>query len=276
MSGYHWLASYPKSGNTWLRLALASLHRGGAPPDFAADDDFAGIASDRGSFDALLDVDSADLTPDEIEGLRPRFYELEAARSPAPQLRKVHDAWTRTASGEPLFPPALTAAAIYVVRDPRDVAVSLAEHLGRDLDRTIATMARATVLGADGRRGGPQLGQRLLSWGGHVRSWREAPVRTLLLRYEDMLADPAAALAAAAGHLGREAPPEAVARAVAATRFEALRAAEARHGFREKARAGQVFFRRGTAGGWRRALTPAQAAAVEAAHGPVMAELGYL
>ena len=276
MSGYHWLASYPKSGNTWLRLALSSLARDGAPPDFAAEDRFAPIASDRTAFDLLLDVDSADLTDDEAEALRPRFHEIEAGRHAEAQLRKVHDAWTRTPAGEPLFPPALTLGAVYLVRDPRDVAVSLAHHLGIDLDRSIVFMGRPdAALAMGGRRGMPQLRQRLLTWSAHVRSWLDAPTTPLLLRYEEMLADPAAALARAAQHLGRAAAPEAVARAAAATRFEALRAAEARHGFAERPKSAGRFFRRGVAGGWRDTLTPAQAARIEADHGGVMADLGY-
>ncbi|WP_269747040.1 sulfotransferase domain-containing protein [Elstera litoralis] len=176
MSGYHWLASYPKSGNTWLRLALSSLSRDGAPPDFAAKVGFAPIASNRSPFDLLLDVDSGDLTDDEAEALRPCFYELEARRHAEPQLRKVHDAWTLTSAGEPLFPPALTLGTLYIARDPRDVAVSLAAHLGMTVDEAIAAMAApAATLARGGKRGKTQLAQRLLSWSAHVESWLDAP-----------------------------------------------------------------------------------------------------
>lgn len=276
MSGYHWLASYPKSGSTWLRLALASLAQGGAPPDFSADNRFAPVASDRAAFDLLLDVDSADLTDDEAEALRPRFHEIEARRCTEPQLRKVHDAWTLTPAGEPLFPTALTLGAICIVRDPRDVAVSLAHHLAMDLDRTIGFMGcPGAALAAGGRGGAPQLRQRLLTWTGHVRSWLDAPRPPLLLRYEDMLADPVAALARAARHLGWTAAPEVVAKAAAATRFEALRAAEDRHGFTGRPRAMERFFRRGVAGGWRDTLSAAQVSRIEAEHGRMITELGY-
>jgi hypothetical protein len=277
MSGFHWLASYPKSGNTWLRLALGSLAGGGRPPDFASGDKFAQIASDRTAFDLLLDVDSADLTADEAADLRPRFYEIDARRAAAPQLRKVHDAWTLTPSGEPLFPPAVTLGAICIVRDPRDVAVSFAHHMGVDIDRAVAFMARPdAALAAGGRHGALQLRQTLLCWSGHVRSWRDAPGRpALLLRYEDMLADAEGALARAAAYLGWAAAPETVAQAVAATRFDALRAAEERHGFTEKPRPAGRFFRRGIAGGWRDTLTAEQASRIEDRHGAVMAELGY-
>ena len=279
MSGYHWLASYPKSGNTWLRLALSSLSRGGAPPDFAAKVGFAPIASNRSPFDLLLDVDSADLKDEEAEALRPCFYALEARRHAAPQLRKVHDAWTLTSTGEPLFPPALTLGTLYIARDPRDVAVSLAAHLGMTVDEAIAAMAAPTAtLARGGKRGKTQLAQRLLTWSAHVESWLDAPGMPppLLLRYEDMTVDAAGALLRVARYLGWAAEREAVERAVAATRFDALFAAEEQYGFHERPLKAERFFRRGIAGGWRDTLTSAQADQIERDHATVMARLGYV
>jgi hypothetical protein len=69
--------------------------------------------------------------------------------------------------------------------------------------------------------------------------------------------------------------PAIVADAVAACRFEALRAAEAAEGFPERPADAERFFRRGQADGWRRDLTPGQAACIAAAHGAVMERLGY-
>lgn len=278
MSGYHWLASYPKSGNTWLRLALSSLSRDGAPPDFAAKVGFAPIASNRSPFDLLLDVESADLTDEEAEALRPCFYELEARRHTEPQLRKVHDAWTLTSAGGPLFPPALTLGTVYIARDPRDVAVSLAAHLGMKVDEAIAAMAAPeATLARGGKRGKTQLAQRLLTWSAHVESWLDAPgmPQPLLLRYEDMTIDAAGALLRVARHLGWAAEHEAVERAVAATRFDALFAAEEQYGFHERPIKAVRFFRRGIAGGWRDTLTSAQADQIERDHATVMARLGY-
>ena len=277
MSGFHWLASYPKSGNTWLRLALHSLSRGGTPPDFAGPVDFASIASARSVYDACLDVESSDLTQEETANLRPRLYEAQARDAAEPLLRKVHDAWILTPAGEPLFPPAVTLGTIYIARDPRDVAVSLAHHRAIPLDEAVAFMGDPdAAFSPNLRRCSRQFLQRLLTWSGHAASWLDAPAPApLLLRYEDMLADPALALVRAARHLGREAPEDAVRRAVEATRFDALRAAEERSGFRGKPPKAGRFFRRGVAGGWRDALTAAQAARIERDHGAVMARLGY-
>ncbi|HYD68963.1 sulfotransferase domain-containing protein [Azospirillum sp.] len=278
MSGFHWLASYPKSGNTWLRLGLFSLSRDGATPDFASHRTFISIASTRAAFDSRLDVESSDLTDDEAAALRPRLYEAEAQAAANPLLRKVHDAWTLTAAGEPLFPPAVTLGTVYIVRDPRDVAVSLTHHMGMKQDEAIAFLADpAATLARSGPRCKAQLPQRLLTWSAHVESWLDAPELPppLLLRYEDMLDDAAAALLRIARHLGWEATTEAAAKAADATRFEALRAAEERHGFRERPAKAARFFRRGVAGGWRDTLTATQAARIERDHGTVMARLGY-
>jgi aryl sulfotransferase len=90
-----------------------------------------------------------------------------------------------------------------------------------------------------------------------------------------MLADPALALIAVARHCGLDHEPAAIAAAVAATRFDRLRAREAQTGFRGGQADGRSFFRRGVAGGWRDSLTPAQAARITATHGDMMAHLGY-
>lgn len=275
-AGAVWLASYPKSGNTWLRMFFASLLAGGKPVEINAP----GLATpqlSRLQFSALLDVEASDLTEAEIEQSLPALCRLDVETGPRPIIHKIHNAWTRNSTGEPLFPPDAAAGAVYIVRDPRDVAVSLAYHAERDLDWTIGFMAdAAAVLGAQKRRLLRHLPQRLLSWSGHVESWLDASgLAVHLLRYEDMQADPATVLPAAARFAGLDFPPNAVAGALAATRFAALREQEDRDGFRERPSGMERFFRRGVVGGWRDALSPAQAARIERDHGTVMARLGY-
>ncbi|MBN9525825.1 MAG: sulfotransferase domain-containing protein [Alphaproteobacteria bacterium] len=273
MTGFCWLASYPKSGNTWLRLALQSLINGGKEVDFRSRETFAAIAASRADLEDVLDAPVDEMTDDEAEALRPRLYETQARAAAAPLFRKVHDACMTTYAGEPLFPPALTLKTVYIVRDPRDVAVSLAHHTGRDLDQTIAFMGDpAATFGLAGKR---QLRQVLSTWSFHVESWLRDGPELLLLRYEHMLAAPEEVLGRVALHLRLDASPMDVRRAAAATRFDRLRAAEDRYGFRESPAAGVRFFRRGIAGGWRDSLTPAQVARIVANHGPVMARLGY-
>ncbi|MBF0371818.1 MAG: sulfotransferase domain-containing protein [Alphaproteobacteria bacterium] len=276
MSGFHWLASYPKSGNTWLRLALWAL-RHGRPGGIGDVVGWIPVSGGRTAFDAMLDIESSDLEWAEVELLRPRFYEAMARQATEPMLRKVHEAWLRTPAGEPLFPPAVTLGAIYMVRDPRDVAVALSFHLDLSLDETIAFMADpAAGLFSKTTRLYRQFACPLLTWSLHVESWLDTPdVRVLAVRYEDMVADLPAELGRVARFLGWSAEPEAVAAAIEGSRFDRLRSEEERMGFYEKPPGMERFFRRGEAGGWRDTLTPAQAARIERDHGAVMSRLGY-
>lgn len=273
MSGFFWIASYPKSGNTWMRLALWCLKNGGRDIDFSAPFTFAPLASSRTFFDRTLGVDSSDLSMAETIALRPRAYEVGAAEAGEPLFRKVHDAWSDTPAGDPLFPPAITLGVIHIVRDPRDVAISWARHNGWTIDRAIAFMAtpEAPVLKAE------QLAQNLTGWSRHVESWLDAPGRQppLLIRYEEMLGDMAGTLKRISHYVDWPDDPSLVERAVEATRFETLRDEEERHGFREKPPAARQFFLQGRAGAWRETLTQAQARRIEADHGLVMARLGY-
>lgn len=278
MSGFYWLASYPKSGNTWLRLALNSYRNGGATPDFSQRLDFAHAASSRRRFDDHLGVASSDLLPDEILMLRPRLYEELALAARNPLFNKVHDAWRLTPGHEPLFPVDATLGAIYVVRDPRDVVLSLAGHIGMDADRTIdflldenATLChqRAWLL--------EQLPQFLGSWSHHVRSWIDLPTpwAPLLLRYEDMLTQPLQSLARVVEYVGWTLDAGRLEQAMTATRFDQLQAAEAQHGFSERPARAKRFFREGRAGSWREQLTDKQRRRVENATEAMRARLGY-
>lgn len=276
MSGYFWLASYPKSGNTWLRLFLASLEAGGALPDIG-ESSLSINAASRSVFDRWLDIDSSDLTEDETLRARPRLYELEARDATAPMLRKVHDAWVSTSAGEPLFPLSVTLGAVCVVRDPRDVAISLAHHMGQSVDQAIERMADPNaVMEAAKYRVPVQLPQPLLDWSSHVHSWLNAPIKRLLLRYEDMLTEPEKCFGEAARFLGFDANQERITAAVQAVRFDRLRAAEDVTRFVETPFQAERFFRRGIAGGWRDTLTSSQISRIEVDHGRMMRQLGYL
>jgi hypothetical protein len=129
MGGIIWLASYPKSGNTWLRAFLTSFQRNdGQPVDINA---LAGgpIARARDILDESVGVKASALTHEEVEGYRPAVYRHLAARSSSTVFLKIHDAYTYTEGGVPLVPAEATCGAVYMLRHPFDVAVSFA-HLG--------------------------------------------------------------------------------------------------------------------------------------------------
>jgi hypothetical protein len=285
-----WLASHPKSGNTWFRMMVANLLAGGGKPIDINDPPGLGPhACAREPFDHLLMIDSGLLTHDEIDCLRPRVYEelarggaAEEADEGAPRpvrFMLVHDAYQLTPKGEALLGGRRGAdGAILIVRDPRDVAPSLASHMRVSLDRAIEFM--------DGGQREPRIAtdrlhrlfrQRSMGWSGHALSWLEqTDLPVCIVRYEDMRADTFAVFSRALAFAGVSGGDEAIRQAIAFANFAELRGQELRKGFRESPqRPGGPFFRRGEAGAWRDELTGEQVARIETAHAPMMRRLGY-
>ena len=206
--------------------------------------------------------------------MRPLVHRELMAASPNLVFAKTHNA-SLVVEGVPLVTPDVTAGAIYMVRDPRDVAVSFAHHIGRSLDETIAIMADPeAATGGDDRR----VYERLSSWSLHVHFWTRRPdPRLLVLRFEDMLADPSRAFGDVIRLLGMEPPVDRLERAIRFSAFAGLREQEAAGGFVERPDVATApFFRTGRSGGWREVLSPAQAARIVRDHAAEMRRFGYL
>jgi aryl sulfotransferase len=271
-----WLASYPKSGNTWVRALLTALldddgeldlNRMGHGP----------IASAREQLERYTGLVSSDLTEAEIATLRPLADRVFDAELTETDYRKIHDSLFSGPDGGPIVAPEATLGAVYVVRDPRDVAISFAHHFGRTVEWATQQMgdAQATFLKTmkDIR---PQVQQRLGSWSDHVRGWTEQTLfPVIVVRYEDLHAAPAGQLARIAQMGQLETTADAIARAVEAATFERLREQERRDGFRERAGLERHFFRRGIAGAWRDELPLELAERIVHDHREVMHRLGY-
>ncbi|MEM7499246.1 MAG: sulfotransferase domain-containing protein [Pseudomonadota bacterium] len=251
-----WIASFPKSGNTWVRSFLA---RALAPPGTEIDinslprfttadvrQDFFDKASGRAPFVAA--------NFDDWLKVRPKALALIARSKPGLHFVKTHSR-IQAIGGIPLIPPQVTAAAIYLVRNPFDVAQSYSRHLGLDMDRTIAMMLNGEALNASPNRIFEVIGR----WDTHIESWLGAPgLQRHVMRYEDMIAEPEGAFRALLGFLKAPVPEERLSEALAETEFGALRKQEAAAGFRERPPHMEAFFAKGRAGSWREELTAAQ------------------
>ncbi len=263
-----WLASYPKSGNTWVRSFLHNyILRPETPHSINALLEFS-VAENAAAF---FGADGKVLDPAQVQRLRPGVHAQLTQLHPDLVFVKTHNA-NRAVEGIALCTPEHTAGAVYIVRDPRDVALSYAAYTGRPVDEIIDFMAHDQAATASDER---QVFELLSSWSGHVRSWVASPKR-LLMRYEDLLVEPERYFARLVRFLGTGTVDEArLARAVAFSSFATLAAQEARDGFESGGRHGP-FFRTGQAGQWKTRLTPAQAARIADAHGEIMGKLGYL
>jgi aryl sulfotransferase len=272
-----WIASYPKAGSTWLRAVLTAWRTGG--PIDLNELDGGPMPATRAPIDEALGIPSSSMTADEVELVRPRVDEVMIAGAEAPRLRKIHDAYFPGPAGEPIVSVAATRAAVYVIRDPRDVAVSYAHHRGMPLEWAQRHLDDpGAAMSGDDDRLGPQVRQRLGTWSQHVRSWvDEAPFPVEVVRYEDFAETPVSTFARALRFAGLEDVDEArIADAVEHAAFNRLRRAEKRHGFTEQPPGADDFFRRGEAGSWREELPAELGALIEASHRDVMARFGYL
>jgi hypothetical protein len=273
-----WLASYPKSGNTWFRAFLTALLNPGSPGIDINNMHPATIASSRQLFDEMTGVASADLSPDEIERLRPGVYRQNALESEEVLYHKVHDAYVLLTNGEPLFPADVTKTVLYFIRNPLDVAVSFAHHLNAGIDKTIAIMNNpgyAFCHKTD--RLFNQLQQKLLTWSGHVKSWvDESGLPLLVIRYEDMKDKPAETFSRAATFLGINHCTSEIETALDRASFARLKQQEEEKGFSEKSAASPSFFRKGIAGDWKNVLSSEQVQRVVNEHYEVMERFGYL
>lgn len=283
-----WLASYPKSGNTWTRN-LISHARAPHQEEITINSlqGTRGISSARMPFDAHTLLPSGIMSNAEIEDLRPEVHRHMAIDPPkepnvdeeefAAPFQKTHDAYTFNEANDPILGGAEAAKlAILIVRDPRAVAPSLANHMGTDIDTAILNMANPKFSFAGGRRDqNNQLRQRLLTWGGFQKSWMEQnDIPVHMVRYEDLSHAPVETLMHMLDVAGQAVARDVAEYAVDMSSFQKLTAQEAESGFKEAPK-GRTFFRKGKADAWREELTAEQIARLETDHAEMMEKLGY-
>ena len=87
MGGAYWLASYPKSGNTWFRIFLQNLLDDAESPADINRLKIRTMPANRHWLDTALGFDTADLTGAELVNVRPAAHEWEALAFDAPRNR---------------------------------------------------------------------------------------------------------------------------------------------------------------------------------------------
>jgi hypothetical protein len=272
-----WLASYPKSGNTWFRAFLTALLSPGSPSVNINDMHPTTIASSRQLFEEMTGVSAADLTPEEIDRLRPLVYRHNAMESDGVIYHKIHDAWISLPDGNPMFPADITKAVIYFIRNPLDVAVSFSHHLSTSVDRAIDIMNTPDYAFCHHTdRIHNQLRQKLLTWSSHVKSWvDDSGLPVMVMRYEDMKTDPVTTFTNALTFIGLQATSTEIDKALELTSFERLKQQEEEKGFVEKSAGATHFFRKGMVGDWKNVLSPEQVKRIMEAQKDMMLRYGY-
>jgi len=273
-----WIASYPKSGNTWMRAILTSL-----------------IYSKDGIFDFTLlpKIDQfeklqyfdfvKDINIDDYK----RLNEL-------PIISKYWaEAQTRIVSKELILfkthscnyshnnlnytNQIKTRGGIYIIRDPRDVAVSYSKFIGESIDMTIDYM-----LGQSRQiwNQNKSLGIILSRWDYHVASWFNLNAPIIFIRYEDLLDKTEKILNELINFLTEELKikidvnEKKIDNIIQSTSFNLLKQKEKEEGFREASKS-SAFFREGKSMQWKNDLNEKQISKIEANFGEAMKKFNY-
>ena len=273
MSSIVWMASYPKSGNTWVRAFLQNfLVNGDRPADINALDAYFADESKPNWYEPLVDGNLADLSLKEICELRPAVQRNIAASRAGSVFVKTHNL-LGAYNGLPLHDMSVTAAAIYIVRNPLDVVLSLADHFGLSIDEAIVFMnSEATGSPTDEAN----VGSVLTSWSGHVTSWTADKESTCVLRYEDLLAKPEKGFRSLINFLNLDRDKRRLKKAIDFSSFRQLQSQEKQQGFIERSPNSKRFFRSGKMNQWRTALSREQVESIVDANREQMKRFKYL
>ena len=239
------LVSYPRSGNTWTRFLIGNLVYPDQP-----------------------------LTFKNVESRIPEIYlspDRVLRRLARPRLLKSHECF------DPRY-----KRIIYIVRDPRDVAVSYYHYAIKikwiDQNYPIEQFVPRLISGEFDVRA-----RWAAAWSDHVMSWvsmRNESDGFLLLRYEDMIQDAEHELSRVASFLNFEPTPERLTRAVQLSSADHMRNLEKREAqewqLTQNTRQDKPFVRAAKSGSWEQALPALSVALIESAWGPTMRSLGYV
>jgi Sulfotransferase domain len=236
------LVSYPRSGNTWTRFLIANLVYPEGNVSFT-------------NIERLIPDTSSQSN-------------LALKRTPRPRIIKTHQYFDHR------YPKT-----IYIVRDPRDVALSY-----YDFQRKYSQIADNYPLEnyVDDFVSGRLISADWGTWSENVASWlftRGVENNFLLLRYEDMIRDTNAELTRIAAFLGINPDKERLTKAVeqsSAERMRELEKLESMQWVATKNRRQDIpFVGKAKAGGWRTNLPETCVRQIESAWGELMAKLGY-
>ena len=252
MSEFIWVASYPKSGSTWMRFILSHL--------------LFDVGGDAGKVREMVPN-----MHDWTGGLK---YDWQGAHPVKTHLQQ-HD-----------LPPRMhTRSAIYVIRNPLDMVDSAIGYIKPADDAEREDLINQFCVNGSIEPWGTTLGYG--SWEDNIQSWtaesRDFPL--LIMQYEDILDAPHDNIARVAEFLGADADDKKIDKVVEATSFKTMKgvekselAAGAKGVFTDERLFNKqdfAFMRAGKSGGYQNNLREGEITRLRARFSPVMEKLGY-
>ena len=261
-----WISSYPKSGNTWIRAIIFCALRGYLDLNQIGD-----LIPNFSIFPNNLESKNFS-SPLDIRYRWSQAQKILVSKNENNIILKTHNAAGKYDFG--FFPQEeFTLNAIYVVRDPRDVAVSYSKHFKtsiRDAARRINSETHS--IKPDNPKEGNKGAEFTSSWKSHVNGWKNSIFPILILKYEDLLEHPAENIARIL-HFMKISPKIKVDDIMKFTDFNHLSRKEKDGGFSE-ASPHTNFFRNGSKSQWKK-IPSKSFRAIEINNGKLMAEFGY-
>ena len=269
----HWLASYPKSGNTWVRALLYAYQYGNVTLGQMSGH----VMSDQNpsAWFASSPIPWGCLNNDQKILLRYpalMYMAMQTTFADGVHIMKTHCANLKVNSIETV-PEELTGSSVYLIRDPRDITISYAHHMGLTIDDAIEKMGSVGCTLNFNELG---IYQPTSDWSTNVKSWVEwGHFSRITVRYEDMITDTAKELTRILEQYypDKDVDKARVERAVKLCSFKKLKGDEEANGFNEATKNGK-FFRNGKST-WQETLTEEQVKKIESDHGEWMVKLGY-
>lgn len=182
-----WLASYPKSGNTWLRSIISALvySKDGIftfdklkkIEQFPEKKFFKDLVKNFGDFDEIKKNWIA--AQDKINlDEKIKFFKTHQGN-----FKIGNDHFTNNQN---------TQAVIYIVRDPRNLVTSISNHYSLSLNEACKFLTSPELMGNgkswEEKKDG--IFNFLGKWNEHYKSWTNNTKNLLLLRYEDLINEP--------------------------------------------------------------------------------------
>jgi hypothetical protein len=273
-SNISWLASYPKSGNTWVRMFINAF-LSGMPLNINCGSEFCKLDKDPAMLQLITPTPIKTLTQSE-QFIYRQVMLLNMLKTSRDRLYlKTHFAKVAV-DGTHVIPLPVSDCAVYLVRDPRDVAISLSHHMGYSVDETIEFMNNMKQGIVDESTNMTDL---LLTWSEHVKSWtfNNQNLDTFVVRYEDLILRTKESFVEILEFFQLTNIPDFELHldfALRETDFDNLKTYEIKQGFVEKGK-GDRFFRVGKANQWKDILTQDQQDKIVHDHKEMMEEFGY-
>ena len=276
-----WLASYPKSGNTWVRMFWRSY--------FLPSNQVFSL-NKRGNLDLEVfnfptanQLKEANVDHTDFRNIAKNWITLQDIINLNNKLNflKTHNgnftlnncAFTNTDN---------TIGGIYIVRDPRDVVLSNANHFGIDNEEStkmLLNMESYEIVDFDIDKKEKFRKSLMGSWSSNYLSWKNYKGRKIhLMKYENLVQNPKKVFTKMLEYMKSIFPvdidPDRVRKAVEETAFNKLQNLEDKEGFTEVGMG--KFFRKGKVGEWKEKLDPKLVKIIEDHFRKEMMELNYL